>query len=410
VSEITFRPWKQIRPRGNSEGFSETEAGSACAADVPEVERPQEIANAAQPTSGGERGTRALQTVFVSYSQPDERMGVSIVEHLKRHGLTVWFAAEDLQPGDSFAEIFDQIDRCDAFVVLLSRNSEKSPWVNKELDVAITRQLSARPLLLVPVYLEPLDHLRKVADLKPIDLREGRWEEGIEWLVARLQGHDKNGDQSRQSFEHFLNSLVPVGDAQFSRVLNLSWTGHLKATPASDDAVRAVQAETQARGLQMLTELLDEAGISKEDRARILEAAKRGLELPIVNRRHLTELRRFARRSDEAVVRLAGELWQMRGMQGITLHWLRGWLATYLGRHFSVEDEDLLDWRTENLIDQARAAGLLVRSTESPRGYEKKDGESNPSYDLGPMVSIAGRLVSAFIDERQQVLGGHREG
>jgi hypothetical protein len=348
-----------------------------------------------------------MKTIFVSYSQPDEGIGTSIVERLKQEGFVVWFAPKELQPGASFAEIFDQIDRCDAFVVLLSRNSAKSPWVNKELDVAITRQLSSRPLVLIPVYLESMDPLRKVADLKPVDLHVGQWDKALGLLIAQLQGREKNDESALQGFEHFLNNLVRIDDAQFEKVkkaLLLASMARPEGRVASDGAMRTVQAEIQSRALDGLAQLLDEAEISKEDCMRVLEAAKRGVELPIVNRFHLAELRRFARRSDDTIIRLAGELWQIRDKQGITLVWLEGWLADYLREHFSIEDEELLGWKAEALIDQARTAGLLVRSAERPWGYAERDAESNPSYDLGPMARIAGRLVSAFTTERQQLV------
>ncbi len=348
-----------------------------------------------------------MKTIFVSYSQLDEKIGDSVVARLKKELFVVWFAPEQLEPGDSFMEIFNQIDNCDAFIVLLSQNSAKSPWVNKELDVAITRQLSDRPLLMIPAYLEPMDPLRKVADLKAVDLRKGRFEKGFKSLVSQLHGEEENSEASHQSFEHYLNNLVRIGDARFQivdRVLLISTMFKPEQQTESADTEPANQVEMNARILDNLGALLGEATVSKQDCARVLEAVKCGLELPIVNRFHLPELRRFARRSNEVVVKLAGEFWQMKRMEGVTLGWLEDWLSFYLRKHFSIEDEELLKWKTESLIDQARAAGLLVRSTETPEGYGVVDAEHNPSYHFGPMVKIAGRLVAAFTSERQRLL------
>ena len=348
-----------------------------------------------------------MKTIFVSYSQPDEKIGASVVSRLKKETFVVWFAPEQLEPGDSFMEIFDQIDNCDAFIVLLSRNSAKSPWVNKELDVAITRQLSDRPLLLIPAYLEPMGPLRKVADLKAVDLREGWLAKGLKSLVSQLHGEEENSEASHQSFEHFLNNLVRISDAKFQivdRVLSLSSMFEPDTHTESADTKLENQMEVNDRVLDNIGALLSEATVSKQDCARVLEAVKCGIELPIVNRFHLSELRRFSRRSNEVVVKLSGEFWQMRGMRGVTLRWFEDWLSSYLRENFSIEDEELLNWKIESLIDQARAAGLLVSSTETPVGYGVVDAEHNPSYDFGPMVNIAGRLVAAFTSERQRLL------
>lgn len=70
----------------------------------------------------------------------------------------------------------------------------------------------------------------------------------------------------------------------------------------------------------------------------------------------------------------------------------------FLGKDYSAASKQY-EWKANQLIGKAIALGLLIRSTEVPRGhYEKLDALSNPSYDLGPNVFSIGKHAAVFLE------------
>ena len=148
--------------------------------------------------------------------------------------------------------------------------------------------------------------------------------------------------------------------------------------------------------------MLQKSEIDKTDRSRIADAVQSGRAFPIVDRRHIAELRRFARRTEDVVIRLAEELWSERQYRGTTINAIMDWAGPVLRKHYGLQDDELIPWRSECLVRAALEAGLLVRSTETPRAASNAD--FNPSYNMGPMVDIAGPLVSEFLEQQRRRL------
>lgn len=85
--------------------------------------------------------------VFISYARRDyvdsqnninPRSIIYRIQHvLKEAGLTYWIDEEGLKPGENFPEkIVDQIENSKVFLLVLSSNSNSSPWVVNEVATA----------------------------------------------------------------------------------------------------------------------------------------------------------------------------------------------------------------------------------------------------------------------------------
>ena len=91
--------------------------------------------------------------VFISYNSADEEKARLLCELLKKHGLSTWFAPQQLSPGDNYAgKIFEAIEATAVFSVLVSSNSNKSFHVKNEIELA-TRQIS-RGIIIMPILLD----------------------------------------------------------------------------------------------------------------------------------------------------------------------------------------------------------------------------------------------------------------
>lgn len=105
--------------------------------------------------------------IFLSHSHEDKAAARPLADELRQHGADVWIDEEELVLGDSLAtRIETAIQASDLFLVLVSPASERSPWLRRELDFALSAPNKTRvvPVLLsgaeVPSDLQGVLHLR----------------------------------------------------------------------------------------------------------------------------------------------------------------------------------------------------------------------------------------------------------
>ncbi len=90
---------------------------------------------------------------FISYSSKNRASADSLRELLKRNGIATWMAPCDIPAGKEYAEmIAEAVKNCACFVLILTRQSQKSKWVSKELERAVNYK---KPI--IPVMLEEVD-------------------------------------------------------------------------------------------------------------------------------------------------------------------------------------------------------------------------------------------------------------
>mgnify|MGYP000657040662 FL=1 len=78
------------------------------------------------------------KSVFISYSSKDERYIKKMTQMLEKMGITYWIAPDMIPAGSNYArEIPSAIQNCDTFLLVLSKASQQSIWVEKEIDSAI---------------------------------------------------------------------------------------------------------------------------------------------------------------------------------------------------------------------------------------------------------------------------------
>jgi hypothetical protein len=105
---------------------------------------------------------KRFQSCFVSYSHEDEAFAAQLVARLRTEGVRVWFAPEDLNPGQKIhEEVQKAIESFDRLVVVLSDNSMRSHWVQSEIRKARGRELQHGCRVLFPISLVTFDKLKK---------------------------------------------------------------------------------------------------------------------------------------------------------------------------------------------------------------------------------------------------------
>ncbi len=136
------------------------------------------------------------KTVFVSYSSRDCEIVGHIVEQLKQMKVTYWKAPEMIPAGSSYAkEIPRAIQQSDVFLLVLSKESQDSIWVEKEVDSAICQRKT-----IIPIQIEELE-LNDTFRFYLNNVQMILYYENEENALAMLRGHLHVPDEEEEEEE-----------------------------------------------------------------------------------------------------------------------------------------------------------------------------------------------------------------
>jgi hypothetical protein len=154
--------------------------------------------------ASGQRG----KLVFLSYAHADKDVVRRVAQGLEAAGIDIWIDESEIRFGDSIAHTIQRgMDSADYVAFFLSNASINSPWAQRELNVAISRQLSAdRGAVILPILLEDVEIPALLRDVAYLDLRSGEIEVAVKQLVQAIQRH---------SLER-LHTYTPSGNQYFN--------------------------------------------------------------------------------------------------------------------------------------------------------------------------------------------------
>jgi TIR domain len=110
---------------------------------------------------------------FISYSTKDQKFADLLHPQLQSKGARVWLATEDVKIGDRFrARIDEAIRLYDKLLLVLSKDSVKSPWVESEVEAAFETEQKQRRTVLFPIRLD--DAVMKTDEAWAADIRRTR--------------------------------------------------------------------------------------------------------------------------------------------------------------------------------------------------------------------------------------------
>ncbi len=94
-------------------------------------------------------------TCFISYSSHDKDFVENLYRDLRKAGVLCWFAPESLKAGDKFpTEITEAVQSREKLIVVLSKNSLDSNWVEQEVILARQREGKGKREVLFPIRLD----------------------------------------------------------------------------------------------------------------------------------------------------------------------------------------------------------------------------------------------------------------
>lgn len=93
--------------------------------------------------------------VFLSHSYEDDDIASKVRNYLVHHDMAVFDDRADIATGASLnASISQAISNSDAVLFFISKNSEKSQWVQQEMSLAVSNRLKGKDVKLIPVVLD----------------------------------------------------------------------------------------------------------------------------------------------------------------------------------------------------------------------------------------------------------------
>ena len=95
-----------------------------------------------------------FQSVFLSHNSQDNEFANRLAGDLSRNGVRVWIDEAEMKVGDSLIKsIQSGIEDMDFLAVILTPESVASPWVEKELNVALTKEIIGKSVAVLPILL-----------------------------------------------------------------------------------------------------------------------------------------------------------------------------------------------------------------------------------------------------------------
>lgn len=107
------------------------------------------------PSLFGPLASDRYYSCFISHSSKDSDFAERLHAGLQRKGVHVWYAPKDLNVADKFRTRIDEAIKVhDKLLIVLSKNSINSPWVEKEVEAAFEKESREKRIVLFPIRLD----------------------------------------------------------------------------------------------------------------------------------------------------------------------------------------------------------------------------------------------------------------
>lgn len=127
---------------------------------------------------------------FISHSSQDHAIVERLDADLRAAGIDPWSSFWEIRAGDSIVQkINEGLRDCQAFLIVISKHSVASAWVNRELDAATLQQIQGKATI-IPVRLDDSPVPRLLEPLKYVDLARD-YSGAIREIVDVLLGRDR---------------------------------------------------------------------------------------------------------------------------------------------------------------------------------------------------------------------------
>ncbi|MEN3368698.1 MAG: hypothetical protein V7609_841 [Verrucomicrobiota bacterium] len=124
--------------------------------------------------------------VFLSHPSADNKLAKQIAEDLQQAGIDVWLDEAEILVGDRIiAKIAEGISKSQFLAVMLSKKSQESNWVEKEVSVKLTEEINSQKTCVLPIRLDDCKLPSFLADKAYADFRTD-YKSGLRDLIRAI--------------------------------------------------------------------------------------------------------------------------------------------------------------------------------------------------------------------------------
>lgn len=153
-----------------------------------------------------------MAMIFLSYSHEDKKIVLKLKKCLEDAGHSLWWDEDNIEVGNVIPQAVEiGIQACDYFALLLTKNSEKSAWVQRELATFLTRDLEEKNDRILPLKFDDCELPVFGGLLKSIrhaDFTKS-FEIGCKSLIRRID-QTKHEEQTRISNDDYNRLLLAI--------------------------------------------------------------------------------------------------------------------------------------------------------------------------------------------------------
>lgn len=132
--------------------------------------------------------TSGSHLIFISYNSADREIASNVALFLAAENLSTCYDEWKVSAGDSIIDyVQDGLSRCSHFIVIWSKNSDKSNWVRAELKAAISQALTNKKPTIIPIVLDETSLPPLLQDIHYLKYHGGTEQDRIE-LVDNILG------------------------------------------------------------------------------------------------------------------------------------------------------------------------------------------------------------------------------
>lgn len=160
--------------------------------------------------------------VFLSHTHSDKSFVRQLAVDLENHGINYWLDEAEIKIGESLIQkIREGIDNYDYLLAILSPNSVKSAWVQRELDIATNQEIAGHSVKVLPVMYQPVEMPgfllgKRYADFtKPENYNESL-KNLIQSMGAVFRPSTLTGDTSQKNLGTVLDKAINFNLPMFS--------------------------------------------------------------------------------------------------------------------------------------------------------------------------------------------------
>jgi len=137
--------------------------------------------------------------VFFAYSFKNKEFVEGLANDLREKGIRTWLPAEQIRPGDILERRIEEgIETSGYLIVIVSRASIESKWMQLEINMALEREQKGKWPKIIPVLIEDVSIPMSIHERVYIDFRQN-YENGLKRVVETIEPKAKQYRKKRNS-------------------------------------------------------------------------------------------------------------------------------------------------------------------------------------------------------------------